>query len=263
MATNITIGFSPCPNDTYMFAALINGWIETGDLHFQARMGDIESLNEWAEMSLLDFTKMSFNRFFGLEDRYRLLSSGAALGRGCGPLVIASHPMDSSAVQKGSVAIPGVWTTAHLLFSIFYPEASNKQFMAFNGIEEAVLNGSVDAGVIIHENRFTYQEKGLVKITDLGEAWENKTKLPIPLGGIFGSVALPSKTIQQVEGLIRESILFAHSNPEKVLPYVRQYAQEMDDEVMKNHIALYVNDFSLDLGKEGRTAIAALKNILP
>lgn len=263
MATNITIGFSPCPNDTFMFAALINGWIDTGGLHFQARMGDIESLNEWAESSLLDITKMSFNRFFGVEDRYRLLSSGAALGRGCGPLVIASDPMDPLAVQKGSIAIPGVWTTAHLLFSIFYPEAKNKHFMAFHEIEEAVLNGSVDAGVIIHENRFTYQEKGLVKITDLGEAWENKTGLPIPLGGIFGSITLPSKTIQQVERLIMQSILFAKTHPEKVMPYVRQYAQEMDDEVMKSHISLYVNDFSLDLGEEGRTAIAALKNILP
>lgn len=261
MATNITIGFSPCPNDTYMFAALINGWIDTKGLHFLPRMADIESLNEWAESSLLDITKMSFNRYFGVTEKYQLLSSGAALGRGCGPILIGNEKLDPIAIANGTIALPGVWTTAHLLFSIFYPEANHKKFMPFNDIEDAVLKGNVDAGVIIHENRFTFEEKGLVKIMDLGEAWEIKTKLPIPLGGIFGNKSLPQDMITLTEDLIRESILFARAHPEVVMPYVRQYAQEMNDEVMKRHIDLYVNEFSLDLGEEGRIAISRLKNI--
>ncbi len=261
MATNITLGFSPCPNDTYMFAALINGWIDTKNLKFQPRMADIESLNEWAASSLLDISKMSFNRYFGLSEKYRMLSSGAALGRGCGPILIGRSKLNDSTIQHSSVALPGWWTTAHLLFSIFYPETGQKQFMEFNKIEDAVLNGEVDAGVIIHENRFTFEDKGLVRIMDLGEAWENKTQMPIPLGGIFANNSLPEEIQIQVEDLIRESILFARAHSEVVMPYVRQYAQEMDEEVMKNHINLYVNDYSLDLGAEGHSAISQLKNM--
>lgn len=261
MSMNITLGFSPCPNDTYMFAALVNGWIDTGDLNFQMRMADVESLNEWAEADLLDVTKMSFNRSLGLSHLYTLLSSGAALGNGCGPLLVARQSLTEEDILKGPIALPGNWTTAHLLFSIFYPNAGDKRFHPFHEIEQQVVEGQAVGGVIIHENRFTYESKGLVKIIDLGQAWEDNTGLPIPLGGIFASRRLPEPIAAQVESLIRESILFATANEDVVMPYVRQFAQEMDEEVMKQHIGLYVNDFSLDLGEKGRKAIEALKKV--
>ncbi len=257
----LTLGFSPCPNDTYMFAALVNGWIETGNLEFDVRMTDVETLNEWAANDLLDISKISFNRALSLEDKYELLSSGAALGNKCGPLVISKYPLTKETIIEGPIALPGKWTTAHLLFSIFYPDAVNKRFLSFDKIEEAVLNAEFPAGVIIHENRFTYESKGLLKITDLGEEWENLTGLPIPLGGIFASRRLPVEVVSRVDHLIRESILFARHHEEKVMPYVRLYAQEMDEAVMKSHINLYVNDFSLDLGEKGRNAVLMLKKM--
>jgi 1,4-dihydroxy-6-naphthoate synthase len=257
----LTLGFSPCPNDTYMFAALVNGWIDTGNLDFEVRMADVETLNEWAASSQLDVSKISFNRALSLEDHYELLSSGAALGNKCGPLVISKSPLTKDSIAKGPVALPGKWTTAHLLFSIFYPEAVNKRFMSFDKIEDAVLSGEYPAGVIIHENRFTYASKGLLKITDLGEEWEMLTGLPIPLGGIFASRSLPEEVVTRVGQLIRESVLFARNHEEKVMPYVRQYAQEMDEAVMKSHINLYVNDFSLDLGEKGGNAVRMLKKM--
>jgi 1,4-dihydroxy-6-naphthoate synthase len=257
----ITLGFSPCPNDTYMFAALVNGWIDTMGLSFDVRMADVETLNEWAGAETLGVSKISFNRALTLQDQYKLLSSGAALGNGCGPMLIARQPLSREEILQGPIALPGQWTTAHLLFSVFYPEASNKTFYPFHHIEDAILNGEVPAGVIIHENRFTYASKGLVKITDLGEAWEEKTGLPIPLGGIFASTRLPADTVARVEELIRESILYARKHEEKVMPYVRKYAQEMDDMVMKSHIGLYVNDFSVDLGDMGEKAVEMLKKM--
>lgn len=259
---NMTIGFSPCPNDTYIFAALINGWIDTKGLEFTVHMEDVETLNEWAAAGRLDVTKMSFHRALYLTETYNLLSSGAALGNGCGPLVIAQKPLSHHEVAADPVALPGYWTTAHLLFRIFYADAELKQFMLFNEIEDAVLDGRVNAGVIIHENRFTYESKGLVKVLDLGEAWEDKTGLPIPLGGIFARHDLPLDVKDQIEVLIRESILYARANPDQVMPFVRQYAQEMDEQVMHQHINLYVNDFSLDLGETGQKAVASLKNLL-
>lgn len=255
----ITLGFSPCPNDTYMFAALVNGWIDTMGLTFDVRMADVETLNQWAATGTLDVSKISFNRALSLENQYSLLSSGAALGNGCGPLLIAREPMTRENILEGLVALPGQWTTAHLLFTVFYPEATNKKFYPFHHIEDAVLRGEVSSGVIIHENRFTYEDKGLVKITDLGEAWESRTGLPIPLGGIFAAHRLPTAVITGMESLIRESILFARTHPDQVMPYVRQYAQEMDEMVMKSHIGLYVNDFSLDLGPTGIKAVEMLK----
>ena len=258
---NITLGFSPCPNDTFMFAALANQWIDTKGLSFTILMEDVEQLNVWAGSSRLDVTKMSFHRALSLEDSYSLLSSGAALGNGCGPLLIASSPLSAEEIKKGPIALPGQWTTAHLLFEIFYPGCQKKEYFLFSEIEQKVLNREAIGGVIIHENRFTYESKGLIKITDLGEEWEKKTGLPIPLGGIFAHNRLPESTIRVIEGLIRESIEFAYRNQPKVMPYVRQYAQEMDEEVMMNHIALYVNDFSLSLGEKGTKAIQALKKI--
>lgn len=257
----LTIGFSPCPNDTFMFAALINKWIDTRGITFKPYIADIEQLNVWAGNSELDVTKVSFHRAMGLADNYTLLNSGAALGRGCGPLLISRSQMDRTTVLSGPVALPGKWTTAHLLFEKFYPSCARKQFHVFSEIEDLVLKGDVTAGVIIHENRFTYASKGLVKLQDLGEAWEKETGLPIPLGGIFCKNQLPEEVRNVVDHLIRESILYAHNNKEAVMPYVREFAQEMDEEVMLSHIGLYVNDYSIDLGPEGLDSVRAFKKV--
>lgn len=256
---NITLGFSPCPNDTYMFAALVNKWIDTGDIDFTVHMEDVEQLNRWAGSGFLDVTKMSFHRALSLDDQYTLLSSGAALGNNCGPLLIAKRPLTKEEILQGPVALPGEWTTAHLLFKLFYPGCKAKEFYLFSEIEDRILNEDVIAGVIIHENRFTYQDKGLARIADLGENWESSTGYPIPLGGIFASTRLSSGQRHEIEVLIRKSILFANSHPERVMPYVRRYAQEMDEQVMKSHIDLYVNDFSIDLGEKGSKSIEALR----
>jgi len=246
-----------------MFAAMVNGWINTYGLKFTVCMEDVETLNEWSARQFLDVTKISFHRALSLPKPYYLLSSGAALGNGCGPLVIGRNVLSGAEVLKGPVALPGQWTTAHLLFNIFYPGATNKIFYPFHKIEQAILNGEVEAGVIIHENRFTYQDKGLVKIQDLGEAWEQSTGLPIPLGGIFSSQRLSAETTALMESLIKESILFAHDNPDRVMPYVRRFSQEMDEEVIQSHINLYVNEYSLDLGEKGRESISRLQKMLP
>lgn len=260
---NITLGFSPCPNDTYMFAALVNGWIDTHGLTFDVHMEDVETLNELAGHQQLDVTKISFHRALSLDHLYQLLSSGAALGNGCGPLLIAREMLTKEAILKGPVALPGQWTTAHLLFNLFYPEATNKLFYPFHKIEEALIKGEVAAGVIIHENRFTYQSKGLIKVLDLGEAWEESTGMPIPLGGIFASKQLSEDTISLIDSLLKESILFARNNTDLVMPYVRRFSQEMDEDVIHSHISLYVNDFSVDLGEKGINAIARLKKMVP
>lgn len=258
----ITLGFSPCPNDTFIFAAMVNGWMDTHGLSFDVHMEDVETLNEMADKEILDITKLSFHKALYLEERYLLLQSGAALGMGCGPLLIARKHLDPDEINNGKIALPGQWTTAHLLFKVFFPHAQQKEFHLFSTIEDLVLSGQVDAGVIIHENRFTYEAKGLVKVVDLGEAWETETGLPIPLGGIFSSVRLDQATRSLIETLIRESIQYAHAHPEQVMEYVRCYSQEMEESVMMSHIALYVNAFSLDLGSEGRQSVSFLKNYL-
>ncbi len=258
----LSLGFSPCPNDTFMFAALVHGWIDTDGLAFRVRMEDVETLNTLAEREELDITKLSFHKGLSLEDRYGLLSSGAALGHGCGPLIISRYPMAVDDLDHARVALPGIWTTAHLLFQLFFPGVRQKSFHLFSTIEDLVLSGQVDAGVIIHENRFTYEAKGLHKVVDLGETWETKTGYPIPLGGIFAAHRLNPSLRSAIEKLVRQSIQFAFAYPDRVMPYVRQYAQELQEDVIQSHIRLYVNDFSLDLGPEGHAAIRILKNFL-
>ncbi|MEP6646127.1 MAG: 1,4-dihydroxy-6-naphthoate synthase [Saprospiraceae bacterium] len=258
---NLTLGFSPCPNDTFMFAAMVNGWIDTKGYSFTVMMEDVETLNEWAAASRLDVTKMSFHRSLSLADQYTLLRSGAALGNGCGPLLIAKANKTKEEILNGPVLLPGKWTTAHLLFNLFYPGCTNKKFVVFNEIEHLLLDDQAVAGVIIHENRFTYESLGLVKIIDLGEAWETKTSLPIPLGGIFAANRLSIVSMSELEMLISESILYAYQHPEQVMSYVRKYSQAMDEAVMMNHIKLYVNDFSLDLGEKGLSAVRLMKNM--
>ena len=250
-----TLGFSPCPNDTFIFDALVNKKINTGDFHFNVRLEDVETLNNLAKKEALDFTKISYGVLPLIVKKYKVMNSGSALGKGVGPLLISQKPIDFNEVEKYTIAIPGENTTAHLLFSLAFPNAKNKVFKRYDEIEKSVLESENVLGVIIHENRFTYMEKGLHKIVDLGNFWEEKTLLPIPLGGIVGRRNMDEKILMKVDALIKESMEYAFENYPLITDYVKQHSQEMEPEVMKKHIDLYVNNYSINLGKEGRNAI--------
>jgi 1,4-dihydroxy-6-naphthoate synthase len=250
-----TLGFSPCPNDTFIFDALVNKKINTGDFHFNVRLEDVETLNNLAKKEALDFTKISYGVLPLIVKNYKVMNSGSALGKGVGPLLISQKPIDFNEVEKYTIAIPGENTTAHLLFSLAFPNAKNKVFKRYDEIEKSVLESENVLGVIIHENRFTYMEKGLHKIVDLGNFWEEKTLLPIPLGGIVGRRNMDEKILMKVDALIKESMEYAFENYPLITDYVKQHSQEMEPEVMKKHIDLYVNNYSINLGKEGRNAI--------
>jgi len=253
----LTLGFSPCPNDTYIFDALVNHKIDTEGLEFDYVMADVEELNRMAFNQSLQITKLSYHAFLYLSDSYSLLDSGSALGYGTGPLLIARKQLDLNELNSAPVAIPGKFTSASLLFSLAYPEVKQTKEMLFSEIEQAVLDHSVIAGVIIHENRFTFREKGLVQITDLGEYWCNRTKTPVPLGGIVANRKLDPDIVLKFNELLRKSIQYAAKNKE--LPsFVCCNAQEMQPEVMKQHIDLYVNDFTTQLGPAGREAVTRL-----
>ncbi len=253
-----TLGFSPCPNDTFIFDALVNKKIDTEGYDFEPALEDVETLNRWALDGKLAISKISYGVLPLLVTTYNLLDAGGALGKGVGPLLITRAGRKDPDLAEARIAIPGRHTTAHLLFSLAYPEAQNKEFMVFSGIEEAVLNGLVDCGVIIHENRFTYQQKGLVKLMDLGNFWEQETGCPIPLGGIVLRKELAEEHAGKIDTLIRKSVEFAFSQYPDLPDYVRQHAQEMDERVMRQHIDLYVNDYSLSLGEDGKAAIKTL-----
>ena len=257
----LTIGFSPCPNDTFIFDALVNNKINTGDLSFDVILEDVETLNQWAIQGKLDITKLSYGVLPLVLKNYIVLNSGSALGTGVGPLLIRNERSATKNVEDQIIAIPGEHTTAHLLFSLAYPDAKNKIFLRYNEIEEYVVSGK-GPGVIIHENRFTYQDKGLVKITDLGDYWEKVTGNPIPLGGIGIRRSVPNEIIIKMDALIKESIEFAYKNNYRELDnYVKIHSQEMSEEVMRKHIDLYVNNYSLDLKMEGRSAIEKLLKV--
>lgn len=252
----LTLGFSPCPNDTFIFDALVNKKIDTGDLQFEAVLEDVQTLNEWAIQGRLDLTKISYGVLPLVLKDYILLNAGGALGKGVGPLLITKYEVRSmNDIDEMHVAIPGENTTAHMLFSLAFPRAKNKHFTIFSAIENSVLNQEADAGVIIHENRFTYQQKGLLKVMDLGEYWEQQTGLPIPLGGIVSKRKFAPSLNNRINDLIRKSIEYAFANYPALPEYVRQHSQEMDESKMRQHIDLYVNDFSLDLGKDGKKAV--------
>jgi len=253
----LTLGFSPCPNDTFIFDALVHHKVDTEGLEFEYILADVEELNNKALEGKLDISKVSFHAFLFLTGAYRLLNSGAALGFGAGPLLIARQEMPIAELAHKRVAIPGRYTTANLLFSLAAPDTVIKNEMIFSDIEKAVLNGQVDAGVIIHEGRFTYKEKGLCKIADLGEFWEGLTAKPIPLGGIVARKDLGLDTICLINRCLRRSVAFALQS-KRLTDFVRCNAQEMSEEVMMKHIGLYVNNYSLDLGKSGQSAVEEL-----
>lgn len=254
----LSIGFSPCPNDTFIFGAMVHGLVDTEGLTFDVVMEDVEALNKQAFAGTLDITKLSYHAFAHLTEQYNLLNAGSALGSNCGPLLVAKQPMTPSEIENARIAIPGKMTTANFLLGLAFPNAHNRVETLFSSIEDSVLEGSCDAGLIIHENRFTYEQKGLVKLMDLGEFWESTTQLPIPLGGIVIRKTLPANIQQSVDRVIRKSIEFAFSQPDTLLPYIRLHAQAMEDLVMQAHIDLYVNQFSLDLGTIGKKAVSKL-----
>ena len=264
----LSIGFSPCPNDTFIFEALVNKKIDSEGLEFEVMLEDVETLNEWALQGKLNITKLSFPAFFQSLDKYALLNTGSALGKGVGPLLISKYDPDSYRersteyeIDEKTIAIPGVNTTANLLLSFAFPDAKEKVPMIFSAIEDAVLTGKTDLGVIIHENRFTYQIKGLHKVIDLGEYWEKKMKVPVPLGGIAVKRTVDKLISLKIDKLIRESIEYAFANYPLISDYVKQHSQTMSEEVMRQHIDLYVNDYSLELGNEGKQAIETLFEI--
>jgi 1,4-dihydroxy-6-naphthoate synthase len=254
----LTLGYSPCPNDTFIFHALVSGLVTADGLAFAERLEDVETLNRLAEDAALDVTKVSYGAIPHLVRDYVLLRSGGALGRGCGPLVVAREGFDADRLGDARIAIPGRNTTANLLLRLFAPAAPAGVEMIYSEIMPAVARGEVEAGLIIHESRFTYPQHGLVKVVDLGEWWEGATGLPIPLGGILVRRDLGEETIRAVDGAIRRSVEHAFAHPADWRDYVRTHAQEMDEEVQRQHIDLYVNRFTADVGDEGERAIHAL-----
>jgi 1,4-dihydroxy-6-naphthoate synthase len=251
----LTLGFSPCPNDTYILDALVHRKIDTEGLEFDYFMADVEQLNGEAFNEKPDVTKLSFHAFLHLAGKYLLLDSGAALGFGAGPLIVSKNLNNFKELAGKTVAIPGIYTTANLLFSLAMKAKVYKKEMLFSDIENAILSGEIDAGVIIHESRFTYQSKGLHKLMDLGEYWEKSTGSPVPLGGIAAHKRLGNDVIAKVERSIRRSVEFANAHKGELNEFIRCNAQEMDDAVMQKHIDLYVNDFSLSLGLQGKQAV--------
>jgi 1,4-dihydroxy-6-naphthoate synthase len=260
----LTLGFSPCPNDTFIFDALIHHKIDTEGLEFEVFYDDVETLNQKAMRGQLDITKLSYHAFAYVANQYVLLDAGSALGFGVGPMLISKKDPEVLREQLTTlnsslaIGIPGKYTTANFLLSLAFPEATNKQELVFSDIENALLEERIDVGLIIHENRFTYQDKGLKKIMDLGDYWEKQTGLAIPLGGIVANRNLPEDVQHKVNRVLRRSVEFAFANPKSGLEFIRNHAQEMSEEVMYKHIDLYVNQYSLDLGKEGKKAIQLL-----
>ncbi len=267
----VTFGFSPCPNDTFIFDALVNHKINTEGWSFDVHLEDVQTLNQWALEGKLDISKISYGVLPLITANYAVLNSGGALGKGVGPLLISNNqpPQNEEAIQQmvndSLIALPGENTTAHFLFAKAFPNAKNKIFIRFNEIENAVLasptNGQNVVGVIIHENRFTYYDRGLFKIRDLGNYWEETTGNPIPLGGIVVKKTFDTQLQHQLDRLIRKSLEYAFAHYPQLSDYVKQHSQEMQETVMRQHIDLYVNNYSLQLGTDGRQAVLQLMDI--
>jgi len=254
----IKLAISTCPNDTFIFDALVNKRIDTGNFTFELVLADIQELNDLALSANADLVKVSYAVYPFISANYQLLTSGSALGKGVGPIVISKKKIYPDELNSARIAIPGAKTTANLLFSIAFPATKEKKVYLFSDIEDVVLSDEVDAGVIIHENRFTYQKKGLRKVIDLGNFWEEQTGLPIPLGGIAVRRHLPESVKLELNRLVKESVKYAFSNPKNSYPFVRAHAQTLEDEVIQKHIELYVNSFSEEIGESGKKSILRL-----
>ncbi|HDP55403.1 MAG TPA: 1,4-dihydroxy-6-naphthoate synthase [Bacteroidetes bacterium] len=256
----IQLAFSTCPNDTFIFEALANNRFSDVNYSFNYALADIQELNRLALDAQVDMVKISYALYPMISENYQLLTAGSALGRGVGPLVVSKRKIYPDEVEYAKVAIPGETTTANLLFTLAFPKAENKQVYLFSDIEEAVLQNEADVGVLIHEGRFTFEQKGLKKIIDLGDFWERTSSHPIPLGGIAVRRSLPEKVKHELNNLTRQSVEFAFANTKVVMPFVKKYAQEMDEQVMQKHISLYVNSFTINLGEKGKQAVTDLLN---
>lgn len=265
----LTLGFSPCPNDTFIFDAMVHGRIDTEGLEFDYFLTDVEELNKKALTAQVDITKISYHAYAYAADNYLILDAGSALGHRNGPLLICKHRLGVSELSRLRIAIPGIYTTANLLFSIAWPDAVNKHEYLFSKIEDALLNDEVDAGLIIHENRFTYYKRGLHKLADMGEYWEKLTGLPIPLGAIVIKRNIPDSVAQKVNRVVRRSLEYAYKDSFASYDFVAGNAREMDSTIMNNHIKLFVNEFTLNLGPKGRESITELfriageRNVIP
>lgn len=265
----LSLGFSPCPNDTFIFYALVHQKIPTRGISFEERLEDVETLNRLAFLRDLDVTKVSFHAFGLVRDDYALLRSGGALGRGCGPLLVAKEGIVPHPLHSCRIAIPGIHTTAYLLLRLYDPNATNIVATPFHLIMSAVARGDVDVGLIIHEGRFTYRGHGLQMVLDLGAWWEDVTGYPIPLGGIIMRRSLYPDLSGILEESIRQSIHYARTHPAEVAGYIRAFAQEIEEPVLRQHIDLYVNEYTLDIGSEGERAVRMLfaeaerKGIIP
>jgi 1,4-dihydroxy-6-naphthoate synthase len=255
----LSLAISSCPNDTFMFDALVNRKIDVGEYEFSLKIADVEELNKFTQNAETDISKMSFHNFFKVADKYQMLTSGAALGKNCGPLIISKRKIYPDELSDCRIAIPGESTTANLLMQIFFPKTDKKHIYLFSDIEEVVLSEECDAGLVIHETRFTYQQRGLKLIADLGVMWENKNNLPVPLGGIAIKRSLPQKVKSDINKMLRNSIEYAFANPGSAMNFMKSNAVELQEDIIMNHVELYVNNYSVDLGEEGKKAIEKLK----
>ncbi len=258
MDKKLKLAYSTCPNDTFIFYALAHNAIDCGELKFEIELADVETLNQYARAGVYDISKLSFAAIGHLIEEYALLGSGAAMGRGCGPLLVAKPGFDIEKLSFKKIAVPGMWTTAHMLLGLYLSEKPRAVPMPFEKIMPAIQKDEYDCGVIIHEGRFTYGEYGLVRIIDLGEWWEEKISLPVPLGGIAVRRDITSAVAKKIEELIQSSVKYSFNHREKANNYIKKHAQEMSSEVIRRHIDLYVNDFTLNLGKEGEEAVNTL-----
>ncbi|MDD4149919.1 MAG: 1,4-dihydroxy-6-naphthoate synthase [Bacteroidales bacterium] len=252
------LAISSCPNDTFMFDAIINKRIDIGKYKFELHTADVEELNRLAFEGESDITKISYHSLFKINDTYQLLDSGSALGKNCGPLIISKRKIFPDELADCKIAIPGTNTTANLLMKIFYPNITQKHVYLFSDIENIVLDNECDAGLVIHETRFTYKNRGLQLITDLGNLWENKFHAPIPLGGIAIRKSLPEKVKSDINKILRSSVEFAFLNPNASMPFMKQNAVEIDEKIIRQHVELYVNNYSIDLGSEGKRSVEIL-----
>ena len=258
MDKKLKLAYSTCPNDTFIFYALAHNVIDCGELKFKIELADVETLNQHARAGVYDISKLSFAAIGHLVEEYGLLRSGAALGRGCGPLLVAKPGFDIEKLSSKKIAVPGMWTTACMLLGLYLSKNPEAVPMPFEQIMPAIQNDKYECGVIIHEGRFTYEEYGLVRVIDLGEWWEEKTSLPVPLGGIVVRRDITSSITRKIEDLIRSSVEYSFNHRNEADNYIKKYAQEMSPEVIRQHIDLYVNDFTLNLGKEGEEAVNTL-----
>lgn len=257
----LTLGFSPCPNDTFIFDAMVHGRIDTEGLEFEYFLADVEELNRHALASEVDITKVSYHAYSYIAKNYLILDSGSALGHRNGPLLVSRRELSSSELTGARIAIPGKYTTANLLFSIAWPDSQNKTEYLFSDIPDVLLSDKADAGLIIHETRFTYAKKGLILIADLGEFWEKLTGMPIPLGAIVIKRNIPHKIALKVNRILRASLEYAYKDSFASFQFVSENANDMDSTVMNSHIKLFVNEFTLDLGLKGKEAITELFKI--